>query len=31
MDNMHRRQMGTSMKMSDLFSELKLKASMNSK
>lgn len=30
MDNMHIRQMGTSMKMSDLFSELKLKASNNS-
>ena len=31
MDNMLRRQMGMSMNKSDLFSELKLKASMNSK
>ena len=30
MDNMHRRNMGASMKMGDLFSELRLKASINS-
>ena len=30
MDNMHRRNMGASMKMGDLFSELRLKASNNS-